>query len=161
MFKVSFKDTDKNYSKYVVVVGREVKVVLSGIILLPPIWQFMPNEIRDWLLSKTTLDYGEEDLARNSFHVRTVGKASCHENDSFDYILGERIAESRAKIKLYTFLYKLCYRFYEYYCNILFGTIVVDIGCDNCLANDIKKYESLLNKEKKHLEQLLRGKEDE
>ena len=74
-------------------------------------------------------------------------------------MLGERLAEARAKLKIYKFFYNLCDKLYEYYSKILFGPHgVVDSGEGSCIGRDLKKYEDLYIKETHHIGELLKDK---
>lgn len=147
MFKVSFKDAPKNPSKTVVVTGRKVSVLLLGTMVLPDFWHKMPDEIIEWLSYDTHFVAWDEDIATNTIHLKVVGHALCHENDLFDYTFGERLAESRAKQKMYDFFAGLCNKLCNYYVKLLSG--------ENGVHQDLNKYNSLLQKEKKHELKLL------
>lgn len=43
----------------------------------------------------------------NGFHYQSIGKAKCAPDDTFDEVKGRRIAESRAKTKVYKAAYSL------------------------------------------------------
>lgn len=157
LFKVSFKDSPKNPSKVVVVTDRKMGVRISGTVSLPEFWKHLPEDIIEWMTDKQNLVSGEEELAKNVFYIHANGFARCHKEDKFDYVLGERIAEARAKYKIYKFFYNLTCRLYDYYNQILFGEAeVVDTGKGNCLAQDIKKYEALCIREAHHIGELLK-----
>lgn len=159
LFKVSFKDSPKNPSKAVVVTGKRTVVLLSGTVKFPKFWKHVPNEIIEWMTDQGHLISGDEDIATNTFHLKAMGKARCHEEEEFDYKFGERLAEARAKLKIYKFFYNLCDKLYEYYSKILFGPRgVVDFGEGSCIGRDLKKYEDLYIKEARHIGELLKDK---
>ena len=162
VFKVSFKDSPKNQSKIVVVSGKKVAVRICGTVSLPKFWKYIPDEITEWITDGQNWVGGEEDIAKNVFHIHANGFARCHEGDKFDYIFGERLAEARAKYKIYKFFYDLTCKLYDYYNRILFGDEeVVDMGKGSCLAQDIKKYEALCIREAHHIGELLKNKDNE
>jgi hypothetical protein len=162
VFKVSFKDGPKDPCKYAVVSGRKVGIVVSGTVVFPEFWKNVPDEIIDWMRGQNHLISGDEDIATNTFHLKAVGFARCHEDDKFDYVFGERLAEARAKYKIYKFFYGLTCKLYDYYRRILFGDEeVVDMGKGSCLAQDIKKYEALCIREAHHIGELLKNKDNE
>lgn len=157
LFKVSFKDSPKNPSKAVVVTGKRTVVLLSGTVKFPKFWKHVPNEIIEWMTDQGHLISGDEDIATNTFHLKAMGKARCHEEEEFDYKFGERLAEARAKLKIYKFFYSLCKRLLEYYHKILYGGgSEVNGNCKNCLAADFMKYKALYLRESQHIEELLK-----
>jgi hypothetical protein len=90
------------------------------------------------------------------------GKAVCSEDDTFDAETGKRIAESRAKIKLYKFMHTLIVKLYEYYFGLILGSkysskyISQELDTsENTLFDSMSKYQALLIKESHHLGQLL------
>lgn len=159
LFKVSFKDSPKNPSKVTVVTGKKVAVMISGTVSLPEFFKHIPEEIVTWMTDEQKLISGEEDIATNTFHVKASGIARCHEEEEFDYKFGERLAEARAKLKIYKFFYSLCKRLLEYYHKILYGGgSEVNGNCKNCLAADFMKYKALYLRESQHIEELLKDK---
>ena len=154
MFKVSFKETPNKPFRVVTKAGRETTVILRGTIKMPDFWHHMPMEIVDWIGNRTRIE-GYEDIVTNTVIIYSTGKAKCMEGDAYNSLLGERIAESRAKYYIYKFLYDLCSRLYEYHNKILFGKGVVDYGDGDCIASAFKKYEGLCIRESHHLGELL------
>lgn len=160
MFKVSFRDNPNDPAKIVVRMGNKVGVMLKGTVILPKFFRNIPDEIVEWI-DKTNLVSGKIDFEAGIFNLKAQGKAVCHEEDKFDYVFGERLAEARAKLKIYRFFYRLCDKLDEYYSNILYGPCgVVDSGSGSCIARDLMKYEGLCIKEAHHIEQLLKDKEE-
>ena len=103
MFKVSFKETKENPSKVVIKKGRTTTVILKGVVNLPSFFRDMSMELRDWVASRTKIE-GYEDLANNTLILYSTGIARCHEEDKYDAVLGERIAESHAKYYIYKYI---------------------------------------------------------
>lgn len=161
MFKVSFKNYKNSPAKVTVVTGKKVAVMISGTVSLPEFFKYIPEEIVRWMTDEQKLISGEEDIATNTFHVKASGIARCHEEEKFDYVFGERLAEARAKYKIYKFFYYLTCKIYEYYERIMFGELgVVAEGQGSCLMQDITKYEGLYIREAHHIGELLKSKEN-
>ena len=161
MFKVSFKDNPKDPAKVVMRFGNTTAVMLKGTVALPEFFKKLPDEIVTWMTDKQNLISGEEDIATNTFHIKVKAYAFCHENDKFDYVFGERLAEARAKLKIYKFFYTLDKKLLEYYHRILYGgSNSVHGKYNSCLAADYIKYQSLCLKEAHHIGQLLKDKEE-
>jgi hypothetical protein len=158
IFKVSFKETEKSPSRVEQKVGRTTTVILKGTIKLPAFWKNMPDEIVKWIEGRQKVE-GYENMADNTLILYSTGIAKCHEEDKYDSLLGERLAEARAKYCIYKFFYDLCSKLEEYYNNILYGPCgVVDSGSGSCIARDLKKYEDLCIRESHHIEELLASK---
>jgi hypothetical protein len=157
LFKVSFKETDKNPSRVVNKYGRKTVVVLKGSVRLPEFWKHVPEGITDWISCQESVEI-YENMAENTLVIFSEGKSKCHADDRYDSILGERIAEARAKYRMYHFFYKLISRLYDYYNTLLFGEVgVVDSGSGNCLMQDAVKYDEMCKKEMSHIVELLNG----
>ena len=103
----------------------------------------------------------KENVDTNTFDIAVFGHAKCHEEEKFDYVFGERLAEARAKYRIYKFFYALCNKLEEYYSNILYGPCgVADSGSGSCIARDMKKYEGLCIRESHHIGELLKSREN-
>ena len=161
IFKVSFKETKNNPTKVTVVTGRKVATMIHGTVALPRFFKHIPEEIVDWITEEQKYISGEEDIATNTFHIKASGYAACHEDDVFDYVFGDRLAEARAKYKMYKFFYEFTSKLYDYYNRLLFGDVgIADSGHGSCLAQDVKKYEGLCIREAHHIGELLESKEN-
>lgn len=80
--------------------------------------------------------------------------------DTYNKVLGYRIAESRAKIKLYRFMLNLCKKYVEVVSHILFGTSNISFDYEykiDSVSGDIIKYQELLDTEMEHLNNLIHG----
>nr|DAW35385.1 MAG TPA: hypothetical protein [Caudoviricetes sp.] len=80
--------------------------------------------------------------------------------DAYNKVLGYRIAESRAKIKLYRFMLNLCKKYMKVVSPILFGTFDISFDYEykvDSVPRDITKYQKLLDTEMKHLNNLIHG----
>ena len=159
MFKVSFKE---NAKKIQIFNNKATVVTLTGRVKMPKWFCFMPSNLAYWIGHHPTVEF-DGVYALDEAIVTTSGKSICSENDTFDSVLGERIAESRAKIKLYRFMHDLCKKLMYYYYGILYG---VPEGKGEVETKVIKyykgglqeacsKYTSLWVKESKHLSELL------
>ena len=109
MFKVSFKETDDCPSKLVEKVGKTTTVVYKGIVKLPKFWWYLPKDIMEWVKYRDSLEI-YENVANNTLIVYARGKTKCAEGDTYDSLLGERIAEAKAKMVIYKFFADLCQR---------------------------------------------------
>ena len=160
VFKVSFKETPKQPSKAVTKVGLTTTVILKGGVKLPEFFDRIPTDIMEWIGHQKKVEI-YEDMANQMMWVFSTGMSKCREDDKYDSLLGERLAEARAKYQIYKFFYSLCDKLYEYYSKILFGPHgVVDCGEGSCIGRDLKKYEDLYVKEAHHIGELLASKEN-
>lgn len=160
MFKVSFKETANNPSKAVIKTGRVTTVMLRGYTELPHFWPLMPPDINEWIAEQTKVEL-YEDMAKGAMLIHSEGLSKCMEGDKYDSLLGERLAESRAKMHIYKFFYDLCCKLYDYYNEILFGNEgVVATGDSGSLERTMVKYEKLYGRELSHQHELLKGKEN-
>jgi hypothetical protein len=160
IFKVSFKETGKKPSKVITKYGSLTEVTLKGTVALPPFWHHIPEDIMEWLRNSKKVEL-YVDVSRNILYVFSAGKSRCREDDKYDSLLGERLAEARAKYCIYKVFYDLCSKLEEYYNKLLFGPYgVVDSGSGSCIARDLKKYEGLCIREAHHIGELLASKEN-
>lgn len=155
MFKVSFKETPKDPSKVVTRIGNKTTVILKGTVRLPAFFKDIPVEILDWISGIEKVEL-YENIVDNTLTVYSTGVAKCMEGDTYDYVLGERIAESRAKYCIYKFFFDLSLKLFDYYSALIFGKEgVVGKGSPGCIERDVKKYEALCIREAHHLGELL------
>lgn len=120
----------------------------------------IPSTVYNWAIkylenSRIIFKYTNE-----YFTISTTGIAKCSDRDTYDSVLGERIAESRAKIALYRFMELLCKAMYVFYKNMIDGECDITITMSSkqpCLYNDYLKYGMLYDREKDHLKYLLDG----
>lgn len=155
MLKVSFKE---NFRKVQVFNSRATVVTLTGEVLKPGFMDHVPKEIDDWMTFHPSVEVYEHYTDKGwMLQIKVKGKSLCSEGDSFDAILGERIAESRAKIKFYKFMRTLVSKIADYYLDLLAGKgSHGGFDSDGTGLVDIKNiYEFLLNKEDYHLCKLL------
>lgn len=156
MFKVSFKDTPKNPSKYVQKLGKVTTVHLRGTAKLPAFWKYLPVEISRWIGKQNHVEVYEQ-IVDNKMTIFSKGVAKCNPEDKYDTILGERIAESRAKFYIYNFFYELTKKLALYYGGIVYGSDAVVVNGSNSsgLLGDAEKYKTLSAREAKHEVELL------
>lgn len=158
MFKVSFKETEHQPSRIVIKAGRDTTVTLKGRMEIPHFWHLMPEYIHEWIANQTKLEL-YENMSDGTIMVFSEGHSKCRQDDKYDSLLGERLAESRAKLNIYQFFYNLCDKLDDYYQEIMFGSVgVASNGQPGSLASDLLKYEKLVNREKSHYNELLGSK---
>ena len=161
MFKVSFKD---DFKKTEVFNARVTVVTLTGRCLTPDWFKTIPCEIDEWVRLHPSVDVDEMWNMKGNLDmiIKVSGKAKCAAGEVFDPVLGERIAESRAKIKLYKFVCTLCKKLQFYYVSLAFGNAEIgriveshNVPQLDCLWLTLKKYRSLMIMESHHLGELL------
>ena len=159
MFKVSFKDKPKDPSKAVIKEGKTTTVILKGVVNLPSFFYDMPQIVLQWISDHTKVEL-YENISNNTLTIYSTGVARCHEDDKFDAVLGERLAEARAKYIIYKFFYDLDTRLCKYYGTVLHGSFPDLQLEDKGLMSDRHKYEALCIKESRHIGQLLADKQN-
>ena len=163
MIKVGFKG---DFMKVKTFNDKCIVVTMVGKMTMPiDLWQILPNDVASWMWNHPSIDASWGDCTKQYEELRLEfsGKAVCHDEDSFDEKTGKRIAESRAKIRLYKFIHTLLYKLHVYYFGITFGDryAICDIGeladydKPGGIFEEMGKYKSLLDKETLHLEKLL------
>ncbi len=153
MLKTSFINDFKKVETYN---NRCTVVTLKGLINIPDdVWEIIPESIKSWFWNLPDIDILGD---RKGLIITTVGKFVSAEEDTFDALLGERIAESRAKIKIYKFMCAFVQKMMEFYANLLYGKLI-DTGTAHTvtssqykggLADVYEKYRAFLIKECKH-----------
>ena len=163
MLKLSFKESSKNVQVFN---DRATVVAWTCSMEMPDWWAKIPIEIYEWADNHPSVflseGYGNSGGLR--ILLSAQGKSVCAEEDEFNAELGEWIAESRAKIKLYKFIHTLCEKLMKYYYDIMYGNAEFDIVREShseapkdCLYLTCKKYQALWIKESHHLGKLLEG----
>ena len=152
MYKVSFKNDFKKVERFN---NKVTKVTLKGTIK-----NFyalndldIPQPVYDWMRDNYCIDFGT---------LEVLGIAVRSDNDKDDPVLGERLAEARAKLKIYKFMRTFCHKMLEYYTLKLYGTkasnntIVIKVNPEkDSLFKAYMKYDKLVNVENNHIKQLL------
>lgn len=140
------KATFDNKKKKVVIYNERVTIVtLEGQIKNIPYECFLT--LSKWLDTQSNVTIESKFYhSCSAMHFTVEGKAKRNPDDEFDPVLGERLAESRAKLKLYRFLYRVCDYCYKYYTKQLYGY-------EGSLRGR-KKYDELIITEKEHFNTL-------
>ena len=152
MYKVSFKDDFKKVERFN---NKVTKVTLKGTI--KNIYALndlnIPQPVYDWIRDNYCIDLDT---------LEVLGIAVRRDNDKDDPVLGERLAEARAKLKIYKFMRTFCHKMLEYYTLKLYGTkasnntIVIKVNPEkDSLFKAYMKYDKLVNVENNHIKQLL------
>ena len=160
MLKVSFKD---DFKDTIVFQDKVTMVTLTGKVVMPEWSDQMPHEVTDWLNYHPSVEV-DNHWNKNGWFEMTLkasGKAKCHKDDTPNSKLGERIAESRAKIRIYRFMQVLTDKLCAYYYALVYGKqgeatsnfVAPNDQTSLYLAN--KKYQKLLDHERHHLVELL------
>lgn len=157
MLKVSFKDKEGCPARKVEVFNDKATVVtLTGVIKAPEWWWKIPKEIHKWMTNHPSVEVYDNLLG--NVIVKVIGKSICSDEDEFNPVLGERIAEARAKKKLYGFMLTLTKKLICYYHNLLYGKFAVKVEgetADSCIYKEMEKYSVLYGAELEHLRNLL------
>lgn len=157
MLKVSFKDKEGCPAKKVEVFNDKATVItLTGVVKAPEWWWKIPKEIHKWMTNHPSVEVYDNLLG--NVIVKVIGKSICSDEDEFNPVLGERIAEARAKKKLYGFMLTLTKKLICYYHNLLYGKFTVKVEgetADSCIYKEMEKYSVLYGAELEHLRNLL------
>lgn len=161
MFKVSFKKVVNGKEPIKVETFNKTitKVTLVGTLQLP-------RYLRDPIVEFVNYYEGVDVLNAYSkeLTITSVGIAKKSEDDEWNETVGYRIAESKAKIKIYKFMFNLikeCIRDEQTYITGISNIIHLDKSPVDCLMNSAFKYWRLFASEKKHLNTLIYGTDTE
>jgi hypothetical protein len=161
MLKVSFKD---NFKKVASFNNKATVVTLTGECITPLWFNNVPHKIWEWVMWHPSVEISETYSNQNLVMIIEVsGKSVCADGDTFDDKIGERIAESRAKIKLYKFMHTLCKKLMYCYYGYIYGVPEGRGTCKTATLSDYhggiqdgcRKYAELWVKESRHLGTLL------
>lgn len=161
MFKVSFKENPQFPVKKVQRFNddRVTVVTLKGVAELPVFLQyFIPYKVLDWT---DTLKNVDVTFTMTRMFITVTGKSICSKEDKVDKILGDRIAEARAKVYLYKFMVLFLNKIWRYFIEQLYGTTSIKCTADKKDVNKehlneaVYKYWRLYKDEQKHLNMLL------
>lgn len=154
MYKVSFTDDFKKVERFN---NKVTKVTLKGTI--KNAWALddlnIPQSIYDWMRDNNCKDLDTLEVS---------GIAIRSDKDKDDPVLGERLAEARAKLKIYKFMKTLCYKMLKYYALKLYGIntnsaitvrAINQESYDDSLQKAYEKYNRLVDVENTHIKQLL------
>lgn len=153
MYKVSFTEDFKKVERFN---NKVTKVTLSGVIRnIYDEELVIPPSIFSWMA---------DNMGRVINIIEVTGTAIRNNKDKDDPVLGERLAEARAKLKIYKLMKTFCYKMLEYYVQKLYGiktnnTITVRASeqesYNDSLLKAYKKYDRLVDVENTHIKQLL------
>lgn len=155
MIKVSFKEP--SYKKVERFNDKVTIVTLTGIIRIPKsLRALVPGKVRRWYIAHENPSltfYGETGDT-----IISKGKALRSDKDNDNPLLAERIAESRAKLKIYSFVHSLISKYIIEYTKLITGKDNLfsssEETCDS-LYGMADRYSALIATEKKHLEDLI------
>jgi len=154
MYKVSFTDDFKKVERFN---NKVTKVTLKGSIddLFTSNGLDVPRPIIDWM----TDSWGD------TVTIKVSGIAVRNDKDKDDPVLGERLAEARAKLKIYKLMKTFCNKMLKYYKLKLYGikannkviinTDPEELSCNDSLLKAYMKYDKLVDVENNHIKQLL------
>ena len=160
MLKVSFIEP---YKKVEVFNNKITKVTLTGYIKHQDSILFsgnFPKDMNDWFWNNPYVEF-DADYAHDRFIIKTSGHSSKSEEDTFDSVIGERIAEARAKLKVYKFVRALIRKKMQYLYSFMYGNFEIislleshsEVPKD-CLYLTLQKYNKLIKREREHLQNL-------
>ena len=162
MFKVSFNKDSKKVQTFN---NRATVVTITGeMSFSSEVWDIFPDKITNWMWQHPTIDahWGNCTESTEVIKLKVSAKSVCAKEDTFDSTIGYRIAETRAKIKLYKFVHNLCEKLMKKYYGIMYGNAEFDVireshteAPKDCLYLTCKKYRELWIKESHRLGKLL------
>lgn len=161
MLKVSFKG---NFKKVESFYDKTTVVTLTGECITPLWFNNVPHKIWEWARCHPSVEISENYSNQNLVMIMEVsGKSVCANGDTFNDKIGERIAESRAKIKLYKFMHTLCKKLMYCYYGYIYGVPESRGNYKTATLSDYhgglqdacRKYAELWVKESRHLGILL------
>ena len=154
MFKVSFRNNSKKVQTFN---HRATVVTIVGELSLPKgLWSIIPEDITHWFWTHPSVE--TDWIKEDKFRVEFSGKSVCAEDDTFNPVMGERLAESRAKIRLYKFMHTFLQKLYRHYMQVTLGTSTLKSHTflPGSIYNALDKYEGLYTCESCHLNKLLK-----
>lgn len=163
MLKLSFdkKKLGKEPIETQVFNNTVTKVTITGI-LIDGIGIDIPEDVGDFIKDYTGIafsDLGDDfALIATGITITATGISKRNKEDAYDKVLGYRIAESKAKIKLYKFMLNVCKKYSDTLEKCLFGYIdrfyTLRSNLPDGIIGDINKYSKLLKTEEQHLKTL-------
>lgn len=157
MLKVRIKDKTTrrfNDKATVVTITGSLPMFLGDSVIK---WHALPNDVDKWIASLANIEISE-DWASCHLILKVQGKAVKADEDKDNPSLAEKIAESRAKLKLFKFLDKFIEKLMKAYQKQLYGDsrlMAYSVPDPNCLYASKCKYARAVSKEKWHLQKLL------
>lgn len=113
----------------------------------------MPDAIKEFIDTYKGVDY---ICSGDDYIIVATGISKRNKGDIYNGTIGYRIAESKAKIKLYKFMFNLSKKFLKVISPMVSGHSKTNITYGG-IPEDIIKYQRFLSKEKKHLNDLIHG----
>lgn len=157
MLKLSFKNSDRNPYKTVSYFNGKVTLCsLIGTATLPlHLMRIIPVEVMLWAEKNKAVDV--DINVYGNIRIKATGKASLSPNDTFSATIGGRIAEARAKVKMYRFMASFIVRIQDYFSKVLYGNqeIYTMKPATEGLMGDALKYKILMVREELHLSNLI------
>lgn len=149
MYKVSFKS---NYLTYKIK-NNVTTVILRGTLNIPNDFT-LPIPIYIWLCDHPKVIFNP---TTKTFTIKA--KVVCSKEDTFNELLGKRLAESKAKSILYWHMAQFIDKLLNYYCKYLFGNnLTYEFVQGNKYGNNLvsirSRYFSLYKKEIEHFDEL-------
>lgn len=156
MIKVSFNND--SYKKIERFNDKVTIVTLKGVVELPDCLVYaMPMGIVDWLKLYPGLKIIYNGIGRIT--IISKGKTIRHDKDKDNPVLAERIAESKAKIKIYGFIINFISKYTIAYDKILTGhkgsLMSKHKETPDSLYGLLFEYDGFFDKEKSHLRELI------
>ena len=153
MLKLSFKNSCKRYnidSKYTI-------VTLTGVSSFDCFMSQCPTSIIDWVEESHFIETWYNPILCHLV-LKATGRAKCSPNDTYNPTIGEKLAEARAKIKLYKFMHTLCDKLIDYYMHLIGDSPqhLTSKMHNHGLLGASLKYKTLLCREEEYLEKLLK-----
>lgn len=139
--------------------GPETAIAMSGYCYINPKYQnlFTPK-IERWInnyFDQTT--NGAKIINGEVITLFCISESKCMTGDKFDKRLGEKIARSKSKIKIYRFMKNLCDKIISEFMLLLNGHDFVTTISPNrdSIFNDYIKYQDLETEERIYLKKLI------
>ena len=153
MYKVSFTDDFKKVERFN---NKVTKVTLEGFINDVYDENSIPTPIFAWMV---------DNIGQHVNIIKMTGTAVRNDKDKDDPVLGERLAEARAKLKIYKLMKTFCNKMLKYYKLKLYGIkannkVIINTDPEELSRNDsllkaYMKYDRLIDVENTHIKQLL------
>ena len=139
--------------------GPETAIAMSGCCYINPKYRnlFTP-EIERWInnyFDQTT--NGVQIIDGKAITLFCISQSNCMPGDKFDKCLGEKIARSKSKIKIYHFMKNLCDKIISEFMLLLNGhdfVTTISPNRDSIFADYIK-YQDLETEERIYLKKLI------
>lgn len=153
MFKVSFRGPFKKVERF------DKKVTIVTIRSESSLFAYCAK----YSISKEIVSFALNHGVLPDGSIVVQGMAIRNGKDAYSPITGERIAEARAKIKLYKMLMKFFALILKAYNKELYGTDIINAAptdsskvhsTEDCILNNYLKYKALLSTEQQHLNKL-------